>query len=172
MSIFSSFFGGGTKQSRAPFSIADKELLVRGWSDTELRQIIGDFQQMYPDRLPAGFSTAIHAGDAGALRVTVPADMAPELFCWLINYVQYPKNFDLKTRTILVAGRATISSDFLPASQELTGKRILFYIPADDRDFDVVFAQAEGQSYKYPFASERWQRIPEPRIPAGIGELK
>jgi hypothetical protein len=172
MSIFSFLFGGCTKQSSAPFAIADKELLVRGWSDTELRQIIVDFQQIYHGRLPASFSTDIRAGDGSTLRVTFPADIAPEFFCWLINYVQYPKGFDLKTRTILVAGKATISSDFLPAEQSLVGKRIMFYIPTDDRDFDVVFGRVDGQSYKYPFTSERWQSVQEPRIPAGVSELK
>jgi hypothetical protein len=133
---------------------------------------MGDFQQSYRDRLPPSFSTEVHAGDGGVLRVTFPADIKPEFFCWLINYFQYPKGFDLKSRTILVAGRATIRSDFLPADQSLIGKPITFYIPADDRDYDIVFAQVDGQSYKYPFTSERWQRVQEPRLPVGVSDLK
>ena len=172
MSIFSFLFGGCSKQPAGNFAIGDKELLVRGWSDRELRQIIGDFQRMYRDRLPSSFSTEVHAGDSGVLRVTFPTDIAPEFFCWLVNYVQYPKSLDLKSRTILVAGRATMSSDFLPCEESLVGKRIMFYIPADDRDFDVVFAQVDGHSYKYPFTSERWQRVQEPRVPVGMSELK
>jgi len=172
MSIFSRLFGGHSKQTASNFIIGDKELVVRGWSDAELRQIMGDFQQSYRDRLPPGFSTEIHADDGGILRVTSPADIKPSFFCWLINYIQYPKGFDLKSRTILVAGRATISSDFLPADQSLVGKRITFYIPTDDRDYHVVFAQVDGQSFNYPFSSERWQRVQEPRIPVGISELK
>ena len=172
MSIFSFLFGGCSKQSDAPFVIADKEVLVRGWSDTELKQIIGDFQQMYRDRLPAGFSTGIQAGDGDTLRITFPADITPELFCWLINYVQYPKGFDSKIRTILVVGKATMGSDFLPSGQGLVGQRILFYIPTDDRDFDVVFAQVNAKSYMYPFTSERWQQVQEQRIPVGVSGLK
>ena len=44
MGIFSFLFDGCSKQPAGNFAISDKELLVRGWSDTELRQIIGDFQ--------------------------------------------------------------------------------------------------------------------------------
>jgi hypothetical protein len=172
MSIFSFLFGGCAKQPAGNFAISDKELLVRGWSDTELRQIIGDFQQTYRVRLPTSFSTEVHAGNGGTLRVTFPADIAPEFFCWLVNYVQYPKGFDLKSRTILVAGRATMSSDFLPSEQSLIGKRITFYIPTNDNQYDEVFAQVDGQSYEYPFTSERWRRAQESRLPVGVSDLK
>jgi hypothetical protein len=172
MGIFSFLFTGRGEQPAGSFTISDKDLVVRGWSDSEFRQIIGDFQQMYRDRLPQNFSVDVHAGDGGVLRATFPVDIEPRFFCWLINYVQYPKKFDLKSRTILVAGRATISSDFLPSEESLIGEHILFYIPTDDKDFDVVFARVDGQSYKYPFSSERWQRVQEPRSPAGISDLK
>ncbi len=172
MSIFSLLFGGCSKQPAGNFAISDKQLIVRGWSDTELRKIIGDFQQLYQDRLPPTFSTEVHAGDSGVLRITFPTDINPEFYCWLINYFQYPKSFDSKSRKILVAGRATISSDFLPANQSLIGKHITFYIPTNDKDYDVVFAQVEGQSYEYPFTSERWQRVQEPRLPVGVSDLK
>jgi hypothetical protein len=172
MSIFSLLFGGCSKQSASSFAIGDKELVVRGWSDTELRQIIGDFQQIYRDRLPPHFSTEVHADDGGVLSVTFPTDIEPRFFCWLINCVQYPKGFDLQSRTILIAGMATISSDFLPSDQSLIGKRIMFYIPADDKQYDLVFAQVDGQSYEYPFTSERWRRVQEPRLPVGVSNLK
>jgi hypothetical protein len=72
MSIFSFLFGGCSKQPRAPIAMSDKELLVRGWSDTELRQILGDFQRLSGNRLPANFSTEIRTGDGAVLRVTFP----------------------------------------------------------------------------------------------------
>jgi hypothetical protein len=172
MSIFSSLFGGRGKKPASSFAINDKELFARGWKEAELKQIIGDFEQVCRDRLPSNFSTEIHTDDGGVLRVKFPADIEPRLFCWLINYVQYPKGFDLKTRGILVAGNATISSNFLPSDQSLIGKRITFYIPTDDKQYDVVFAHVDGQSYEYPFASERWRHVQAPRLPIGISDLK
>jgi len=172
MSIFSFLFGGCSQQPTGNFSISDKELIVKGWNAAELKQIVGDFQQIYRDRLPPNFSIEFHTGDGGISRVTFPADMKPEFYCWFINYCQYPKGFDLKSRTILLTGRATINSDFLPADQSLIGKPIKFYIPTDDKDYDVVFAQVDGQSYKYPFSSERWQRVQEPRLPVEVSYLK
>jgi hypothetical protein len=172
MSIFSLLFGGCSQRTASSFAINDKELFVRGWSNAEIRQIIGDFRQMYRDRLPAGFSTEVHAGDGGVLRVTFPSDIEPRLFCWLINYVRYPKGLDLQSRTILVAGRATIGSDFLPTNHSLIGQRITLYVPTNDKEHDVVFAQVSGASYEYPFTSERWRSTSEPRLPVGISDLK
>lgn len=172
MSILSLLFGGCSNKHKVDFAIGEMELLATGWSDSELRQIIGDFQKMYRDELPENFSTEIHAGPGWVLRVTFPAGIEPDCFCFLINYAQYPKKFDLKSRSILIAGRATISSDFLPSDQSVIGERILFYVPSEDRDFDVVFAQVKGQSYKYPFSSGRWQRAEEPRLPNGLSNLQ
>ena len=141
MSIFSFLFGGCSKQPTARMAMSDKELLVRGWSGAELKQILGDFQRLSGGRLPSNFSTEIHTGDGAVLRVTFPADIPAMDFCFLVNYVQYPKGFDLPSRTILVGGRATISADFLPSDQSLVGKRILIYVPSDDKRYDEVFAQ-------------------------------
>jgi len=172
MSIFSFLFGGCSKQTTAPIAMSDKELLVRGWSDSELRQILGDFQRLSGDRLPASFSTKIHAADGAFSRVTFPADIPAVDFCFLVNYVQYPKGFDLNSRTLVVAGRATIASEFLPSDQSFVGKRILVYVPSEDKRYDEVFAQAEGQSYEFPFTRTGFIRAQEPRIPVGVSELK
>ena len=172
MSIFSFLFGGCSKQTTAPIAMSDKELLVRGWSDSELRQILADFQRLSGDRLPSTFSTEIHSTDGAALRVTFPADIPSMDFCFIVNYVQYPKGFDLNSRPILVAGRATITSEFLPSDQSLVGKRILVYVPSDDKRYDEVFAQAEGQSYEFPFTRTGFIRAQEPRLPVGVSDLK
>jgi hypothetical protein len=169
MSIFS-LFGARAEKPRADFAISDKEVIARGWTEPELKQIIGDFVQMYRERVPASFSTAVHS-NGDVVRVTFPADIEPRFFCWLINYIQYPKGLDFRARSILVVGKATITSDFLPSEQSLIGKRMTVYIPADDKEYDVVFGRVDGQSYEFPFASERWRRMQNPRLPREIDNL-
>ena len=171
MSIFSFLFGNYSKQPKVSFEISEMELLVEGWNDSELRKIISDFQHIDNDQ-PWSFSTEIHAGPGWGLRVTFPTGIEPDCFCFLINYAQYPKKFDLKSRTILVAGKATINSDFLPSDQSLIGERMLFYVPSNDTDYDVIYAQVRGQGYKYPFSSDRWQRVEDPRMPDRLGRLQ
>ncbi len=171
MGIFSLFFGRGDKQVTAEFSISDKEVLVRGWTNPELKQILGDFQKIYRERLPSNFSAESGAGSNDFLRVNFPHDIEPRFFCWLINYIQYPERFDSPSRKIIAAGTATITSDFLPSNQSLIGKRIIFYIPANDTQYDEVYGRVENQSYEYPFSSERWRPVNDPRLPGEITKL-
>jgi hypothetical protein len=147
-------------------SIRDKELTVRGWKEPELKKIISNFEQAYQDRLAPTFSAEIRAGGGGDLQIKFTAEIEPRLFFWLINYVQYPKDFDLQSRTILVQGNATINSDFLPSGKSLIGKPITFYVPTEDDQYDIVFAQVDGKSYEFPFSSERWSRVQEARLPS------
>ena len=126
MSILSFLFGGCSKQTTAPIAMSDKELLVRGWSDSELRQILGDFQRLSGDRLPSTYSTEIHSTDGAALRVTFPADIPSMDFCFIVNYVQYPNGFDLNSGVPILMLQAERPSlpEFLPSDQSLVGKRI------------------------------------------------
>lgn len=136
-----------------------------------MRQILDDFQYSYRDQLPQDFSAEIHAGRAWDRRVVFPADIDPLLFCFLVNYVQYPRDFDLDSRTILVVGVGTVGSEFLPSDRSLIGKRIMIYVPADDVEYDEVYGFVEGQSYKLPFSKDHWILAPEPRLPAGVEQL-
>src|ERR1700679_3453428 len=132
MGVFSRLFGGGNKKPRARFTISHREVVAKGWTPAEFEKILSNFAQLYRDRLPPNFSPAVHADNGGVVRTAFPDDLEPDLFCFLVNYGQYPGGFDLDSRTILAGGRATIDSDFLPADQSLIGKRMLCYIPADD----------------------------------------
>lgn len=170
MGIFSSLFGGG--KPAAKFVISNEQVFVRGWTEAELKQILADFQPMYCDRLPQNFSTEIQSSGGDVRRIVFSTDMDSVIFCFLVNYLQYPKKFDLESRAILVAGRAAVGSDFLPAEGSLVGRQMTFYIPANDKQYDVVFASVEGRSYEFPFSSARWRLAKDPRLPSGIDDLK
>jgi hypothetical protein len=172
MSIFSFVAGCGYAPAPANFQLTDKTLFARGWTESELQKIIADFEQMYSDRLPSNFSTRVEPDERGVLRISFPNDIEPRFFCWLLNYVQYPKDLDFRSRNIFVAGTATIAADFLPTSGEsLVGKRILFYIPTHDKDYDLVYGRVDHQSYEYPFSSERWRAAADPRLPDDTTEI-
>jgi hypothetical protein len=169
---FSLLFGGCSKKPSCSITISDEELIVRGLSDAELKQIIGDFQQMYHDNLPQTSFTRVYADNDGILRVTFPTAIDSEYYYSLINYIRYPIKSGAKSRTVIVAGRATITSDFLPAHKSLIGERITFYIPTDDIDHNAVFASVAGQSYLYQIKGKRWFRVQGPKFPVGFGDLK
>jgi hypothetical protein len=166
------FQGAAATVNRHPASVsADRKLLVRGWTEAELKKIIDDFDWLYRQRVSDGIATEMHASGE-VIHVSVRNDCDFNLFCCLINFVQYPKDLGSRSRRILVAGRSTIGSDFLPSEQSLIGKDVVLYVPADDKRFDAVYAHVAGETYEFQFSSMRWRRVKDARLPAGLLELK
>jgi hypothetical protein len=119
---------------REPATISDpangEEVVVRGWTNEELPGILTDFADIYDRDLGPHFDYEVHGRDNGSIRITFPHDIPAQQFSFLINYLQYPKNYDLKGRSVSVVGKAIISSKFKPPSKGLIGQTATFYIPS------------------------------------------
>ena len=149
----------------------DKEMLVRGWKNEELRRILDDFKAMYRERLAAEFAMAVHPMPDGVMRITFPTDIPAPLFAWLVNYIRYPKDFDLSARSIVVLGRTTLSAAFEPAEKKMIGQRAIFYVPTDDREYDLVFVRVGAATYELSFARGAWKIMTNDRLPPGLDAL-
>jgi hypothetical protein len=145
----------------------DKALVVYGWSIDELQKILRQFKTKY--EIPNAKHLIRSEGDK--LRVVFPEDLEPDLFSFLVNYVQYPEGFDLKHRSITSAGTATLSLDFGLPSAALNGKKAVFYIPTNDREHDLVYVQVDGQAYEHSFAGHCWRAMSQARMPDAVAEL-
>jgi hypothetical protein len=157
---------------REPATISDpangNEVVVRGWTNEELSGILTDFADMYEGDLGAHFDCEVHARDDASIRITFPHDIHAKQFSFLINYLQYPKNYDLKERSISVVGKAIISSKFKPPIKSLIGQTATFYVPKDDQDFDLVYVRVGDETFANSFASLRWKKVSDPRLPTGV----
>lgn len=151
----------------------DKELLVRGWDQKAIETILRDFKKLYEEHPGSGFAVAIETRPDGAVRVTFPVDVAPDLFPFLVNYVQYPKGFDLRGRLLTVVGRTTLSRAFSLPDPALEGQKASIYVPADDREHDEVYVRTDaGQTFVNSFAASRWKPVRDARLPDGFERLR
>jgi hypothetical protein len=148
-----------------------KEVIVTGWTSEELSGILTDFADMYDGDLGPDFDYEVQPYDKGSIRITFPHDIPALQFSFLINYLQYPKNYDLKAHSISVVGKALIAPDFHPPSESLVGQKAIFYIPSDDQDCDLVFVRVGDETFENSFAARRWKRVADSRIPPGV-EIK
>jgi len=149
-----------------------KELRVRGWSSQDFSKILTDFRKLYDDCCENEIAAKIQTLDDGTLRVTFPQDVPDRLFPSLINYAQYPKGFEPNADSILVVGKAIISGNFEGNSDaKLIGQKAVFYVPSDDRKYDVVYVQIGEETFSNSFASSRWKKVEDPRLPAGFANL-
>jgi hypothetical protein len=146
----------------------DKTLVVIGWSESELRAIIEDFSNEY--ELPTSVKYLVRT-EGEMMKVAFPEDIAPDLFVFLINYVQYPKNLDAEKRSITSVGTVTLSPDFQLPSPALVGKHATFYVPIDDKEYDLLYVRVSGDTYENEFGAKCWRAVNEARIPAAVSGL-
>ena len=160
---------------REPATISDpangEEVVVRGWTNEELPGILTDFADIYDRDLGPHFDYEVHGRDNGSIRITFPHDIPAQQFSFLINYLQYPKNYDLKGRSVSVVGKAIISSKFKPPSKGLIGQTATFYIPSNDQKYDLVYVRVGDETFENSFAARRWKRVTDSRIPPDV-EIK
>lgn len=146
-----------------------KAVIVKGWNNEELKQILTDFADVYDGHLGHNFEFQVGVSDKGECRITFPHDIPVQQFSFLINYLQYPKNFDLKTRSISVVGKTLVTSAFHPPNKNLIGQRAVFYTPTNDQSYDLVYVRVGNETFENSFAARHWKKVTDSRMPLGIG---
>jgi len=161
----SASFESATVPSFTPSPENDKVILVKGWNEPEIRKIIHDFTETYKnDRYPA-YTIQPQKQPENLYRLTFPQDIHPQLFTFLVNYLAYPFDLDLKNRSIIVGGKMTLSVDFEGVDSSLAGKKAILYIPENDQEHDVVYMQTEtGINLANSFNELKWRRVSEARL--------
>jgi hypothetical protein len=145
-------------------------LLIRGWQRKELEQILADFLQLYG--LADSSVLKMEAKSSDTFVITFPHDIEPKLLLFLVNYVQYPKKFDLTERSIGVLGRVVLTAAFGVPDTGLIGKQAVIYVPANDTEYDLVYARLEsGGVYIIPFTSLIWKATDDARMPRTVAGL-
>jgi hypothetical protein len=158
----------------APEFVADPlnrhEVVVRGWSDAELAEILREFARMYG--LDAATAFRVAPGNTDALSITFPADLKPSLIYFLVNYLQYPSEFEVDDRAIGVVGHVILTPAFDPPDPTLVGQAADLYVPRDDRDYDLVYARTRsGRAYAVSFTNLKWKPVGDPRMPDTMAGL-
>jgi len=149
----------------------DKTILIQGWNEDELRQILDDFVEEDLSAF-AAFRIEIEKRLESSFALTFPEDVHPAEFLSLINYLAYPINFDPAGRSIVVAGKTTLNADFDGLPKSLEGKKALLYLPENDEDHDVVFLQTDsGVVLANSFNERVWRKVNEARMSSAVMSL-
>ncbi len=149
----------------------DKEILIQRWNEAELQQILDDFVEADLSAFPA-FRIEIEDRLENSFGLTFPEDIHPDEFLSLINYLAYPINFDLAGRSIVVAGKTTLTSDFDGLPKSLAGKKALLYLPENDEDYDVLFLRTEsGDALAKTFNEGAWRKVNDARLSSAVMAL-
>jgi len=161
-----------TMPSFTPNAANDKVILVKGWNELEIRKILADFIETYKNDNYPSYTIGNHKQSDNVFRLTFPQDIHPLLFTFLVNYLAYPFDFDLKNRSITVGGKTTLDSAFEGIEPSLAGNKAILYIPENDEDHDVVYMQTEsGINLANSFSELKWRRVKDARLPSEVKNL-
>src|SRR5437016_8609614 len=162
------------KSDLAPFTPDpdnDKVIVVKGWSEDELQKILNDFIAEDTSGV-ASYKIEVNKRDEDLYSLSFPQDIHPAIFGFLVNYLAYPMNFALAGRSIIVAGKAMLNSDFQGIPQSLVGKKAIIYIPENDQDYDVVYLQTEtGTTLANSFSDGVWREVKDARLSSEVKML-
>jgi len=85
--------------------------------------------------------------------VTFPYDIDFVTFCFAVNYMKYPVDINWNAK---VAAWATANSGEAWIADTNIGKRIMLFIPEDDKEYDNVFFTTDDNiGYKLDFAARK-----------------
>ena len=149
----------------------DKAILIQGWNEDELHKILDDFVEQDLSSF-AAFRIEIRQRSENCFALTFSEDIHPDEFISLINYLAYPFGFDLAGRSIIVAGKTTLSSDFDGLPKSFEGKKALLYLPEHDQDYDVVYLQTAPDVTMAKSGNEGvWQQVKDARLSSAVKSL-
>ena len=148
----------------------DAEILVSGWSASELAKIIGDFGSMYS--VPAEMSPSVEPLPGGVFRIGFPHGIAADQFVFLVNYLNYPNDFDLKGHRLTVVGKLVLHDGMGLPHPEVAGRHARVYVPKDDDQYDQVYIRIDSDTaYRIPFSTLSWHPEADPRLTAAVAAL-
>ncbi|HXS28976.1 MAG TPA: hypothetical protein VN730_15030, partial [Steroidobacteraceae bacterium] len=137
----------------------------------ELRTILAQFEAIYKGRLGSQFAYRIDSLGVDGFDVHFPAGIQHPFLAYLVNYVQYPKGFDLRGRQIAALGRVTLTAAYPIPSSNYIGMRAHIYVPSGDRDFDLVYVAVGSEFFRQSFTFDTWRRETDGRVPAPVKAL-
>ena len=149
----------------------DKAILIKGWNEDELGEILNDFVEQDLSAFVA-FRIEIQKRFESSFALTFPQDIHPDEFVSLINYLRYPFGFDLTGRSIVVAGQTTLNSDFDGLPKSVEGEQASLYLPENNERNDLVYLQTESGVTLAKSCNEGvWRRVKEVRLSSAVESL-
>ena len=122
--------------------------------------------------MPSKTLPSITAETGNKLAIRFPKGIAADKFLILVNYLNYPRGFDLASRSIGVVGHLQLAPEFSSPDATLAGKQAMFYVPSNDTAYDVIRAKVEnGAYYCISLTDMAWKPVDEALLPDGAKGL-
>jgi hypothetical protein len=152
----------------------DKLIIVEDASENDIKKILQEFCNSYNKETYQAIPRLTKLSDR-KIAVTFPYDINFEIYCYFINYVNYPMGFDRHFKTI---GWTTTKPTDTWITEKSVNKNVMLFVSDFDTEYDNVFlTTSDNIGYKLGFAmGEEKQLLNSPeksyvKPPINISEL-
>ena len=152
----------------------DKLVIVENASENDIKKIIQEFCNSYNKETYQAIPRLTKLSDR-KFAITFPYDINFEIYCYFINYVNYPMGFDRHFKTI---GWASTKPTDTWITEKSANKNVMLFVSDFDTEYDNVFlTTSDNIGYKLGFAmGEEKQPLNSPeksyvKPPINISEL-
>lgn len=139
----------------------DKLVIVDNISKTEIDSILTGFCNMY-NKESFQAQPRLYKLSERQFAITFPYDIEFEIYCYFVNYVHYPMDFD---KSFDVTAWETTGQANGWITEKSANKKVMLFIPEDDSEHDNVFLTTDDNiGYKLGFAmGEEKQLLQTPK---------
>lgn len=153
----------------------DKLVIVEDVGENEINKIIQEFCNLYNKETYQAIPSLTKLSEK-KFAVIFPYDINFEIYCYFINYVNYPMGFDRHFKTI---GWATTKPTDNWITEKSVNKNVMLFVSDNDTEYDNVFLTTfDNIGYKLGFAmGEEKQLLNRPeksyvKQPIDINEIE
>lgn len=140
------------------------KILVSGWRTAELSEILVKFGSLY--ELPES-AWKVQSATAYDLEVSFPHGISPGTLFYLVNYIHYPHDFDLRNRQLAAVAEIHLSNSTGIPDGASPGERAWIYVPENDTEHDLTYVMvSDGTAFEVSFTDMRWRRQETSRLSA------
>lgn len=127
----------------------DKLVIVEDINENDIKKILQEFCNLYNKEIFEAIPRLTKLSD-NKFAITFPYDIDFQIYCYFINYVNYPMGFDRHFKAI---GWATTKPSDTWITEKSVNKNVMLYVSDFDKEYDNVFlTTSDNIGYKLGFA--------------------
>lgn len=141
---------------RIESQVSDRIVVISGLSYAEVEKLTGDFIKQYSQDKPLDVRFELSTIDSRDILVRFSDEITFDVFCFYVNYAQYPVGDFAEHKVIGWSGLQKMnelvsSKDNIPS--DLGSKNAMFYLSPNDSEYDQIwFVTDTNENYVVSFA--------------------
>jgi hypothetical protein len=142
---------GSLEKNKTTKMFKDNLIKIKGGSYDDIKKALKQWIMLYSNELGNNIKFELYKIEQESYMIVADKRLNNEKFNYLINYLRHPEEIEYK---IDIEGYTTAREE-KTYSKRLLNKKIIVYVPNNDKEYDNVFVTTEdSETYKIDFSGK------------------